>query len=167
MVSNEIYSSEADEMKSENVHNVKIPLLVIAATSLFACSGAWANAIDNRTKPLALHTIMEELNKNMQIVTDAISREDWGQMAKTAPQIANHPQPPIAEKMRILSFAGSNVSKFKSFDKQTHQAAKELEEIAMKKDGEGTIAQFATLQKSCLACHQGFRKTFKEHFYGK
>lgn len=154
-------------MKSENVHNMKIPLLVIAATSLFTCSGAWANAIDNRTKPHALHTIMEELNKNMQITTDAISREDWEQVLETAPQIANYPQPPIAEKMRILRFAGSNVSKFKNFDKQTHQAAKELEEIAMREDGKGVIAQFATLQKSCLACHQSFRKTFKEHFYGK
>lgn len=88
-------------------------------------------------------------------------------MAKTAPQIANHPRPPIAEKMRILRFAGSNVTKFKSLDKQTHQAAKELEEIAMKEDGTGAIAKFATLQNSCLDCHQSFRKTFKEHFYGK
>jgi hypothetical protein len=50
----------------------------------------------------------------------------WEQVAGTASQIAKHPQPPIAEKdAHILGFAGSNVSKFKSFDEQTHQAAKE------------------------------------------
>ncbi len=76
-------------------------------------------------------------------------------------------QPLIAEKMRMLSFAGSNVSKFKSFDKQTHQAAKELEEVAIKLGGKGAIAKFATHQNSCLDCHQSFRETFKEHFYGK
>jgi cysteine synthase len=100
-------------------------------------------------------------------VTDAISREDWEQVAITASQIDNHPQPPIAEKLRILRFAGSNVIKFNGFDKQTHQAIKELEEIAIKIDGNGAIAQFATLRNSCLACHQIFRNIFKEYFYGK
>jgi cytochrome c556 len=36
-----------------------------------------------------------------------------------------------------------------------------------KKDGNGVLAQLATLQKSYFACHQRFRKTFREHFYGK
>ena len=142
--------------------------LVVLMTILTAISSAtWAEENDSAVKALSLRNIMQELSNNMQIVTDAISREDWEQVVRTAPQIANHPQPPIAEKMRILGFAGSNVSNFKSFDKQTHQAAKELEEIAMRKDGKGVIAQFATLQNSCLACHQSFRETFKEHFYGK
>lgn len=142
--------------------------LIVLITILTAISSAtWADENDSAFKPQALRNIMQKLSKNMQTVTDAISREDWEQVAKTAPLIANHPQPPIAEKMRILSFAGSNVRKFKSFDRQTHKAAKELEEIAMRKDGKGVIAQFATLQNSCLACHQSFRETFKEHFYGK
>jgi cytochrome c556 len=147
---------------------LKRVVLVVLITIVTAISSAtWADENDSAVRPLSLRNIMKELSKNMQIVTDAISREDWEQVARTAPQIANRPQPPIAEKMRILSFAGSNVSEFKSFDKQTHQAAKGLEAIAVKKDGKGVIAQFATLQKSCLACHQSFRKTFKEHFYGK
>jgi len=142
--------------------------LIVLMTILTAISSAtWADENDSSFKPLALKTIMQKLSKDMQTVTDAISREDWGQVAKTAPLVANHPQPPIAEKMRILSFAGSKVSKFKSFDKQTHQAAKELEKVAIKQDGKGAIAKFATLQNSCLDCHQNFRETFKEHFYGK
>jgi cytochrome c556 len=145
----------------------RVALVVLITISTAISSATWAEESDSAVKPLALRDIMQKLSKNMQIVTDAISREDWEQVAKTAPQIANHPQPPIAEKLRILGFAGSNASEFKSFDKQTHQAAKELEEIAIKKDGKGVIAQFATLQNSCLACHQSFRKTFKEHFYGK
>lgn len=109
--------------------------LVVLMTILTAISSATCGAEENDSavKALSLRNIMQELSNNMQIVTDAISREDWEQVAGTALQIANHPQPPIAEKMRILGFAGSNVSNFKSFDKQTHQAAKELEEIAMRK----------------------------------
>ena len=137
----------------------RIALVVLMTIVTAISSATWAEENDSAVKAPSLRNIMQELSNNMQIVTDAISREDWEQVAGTASQ--------IAEKMRILGFAGSNVSKFKSFDEQTHQAAKELEEIAMRKDGKGVIAQFATLQKSCLACHQSFRKTFKEHFYGK
>lgn len=93
--------------------------LVVLMTILTAISSAtWAEENDSAVKALSLRNIMQELSNSMQIVIDAIYREDWEQVAGTAPQIANHPQ-------------------------------------------------FATLQKSCLACHQSFRKTFKEHFYGK
>lgn len=113
-------------MKNANTYNRKTSLFVIVAILLAASSETWADANNNGAKQIVLRTIMLELNKNMQTVTDAISREDGEQMAKTAPLIADHPQPPLSEKVRILSFAGSDASKFKSFDKQTHQAAKEL-----------------------------------------
>lgn len=114
-----------------------------------------------------LRKIMQELGKNMQTVTDGISREDWALIKETAPLIADHPQPSFSEKLKTLSFIGSNVGKFRDYDKQTHQAARELELAAMKLDGGMVIAAFARLQNSCLACHQSFRKPFVEHFYGQ
>ncbi len=116
MISNEIESNEADEIKNKNTSIWKTSLLGIVAILFSASSGTWADANDSGIKPLVFRTIMQELNKNMQTVTDAISRGDWNQVAKTAPLIADHPQPPLAEKVRILSFAGSDVSKFKNFD---------------------------------------------------
>ena len=103
----------------------------------------------------------------MQIVTDGISREDWKLVAETAPRIAEHPQPPLGEKMRILAFAGSDAGRFKRFDERTHQAAKTLEQAAKRGDGQAVVAAFSTLQGNCLACHQNFRKPFVEHFYGQ
>ena len=69
-----------------------------------------------------------------------------------------------AEKMRTVSFVDSDASKFKGFDRQTPQAAKKLGEVPRKQDRNAAIA---TLQGSCLACHQSFAKPFKEHFYGQ
>ena len=86
---------------------------------------------------------------------------------KTAPAIAEHPQPPLAEKMRIMSFMGSNMGKFKEFDEQTHEAAHDLLHAAQEKDGQKVIAAFQKVQSSCLACHQTFRAPFVAHFYGK
>lgn len=120
---------------------------------------------DAKVEPMELRRIMWELSKDMQAVTDGISREDWARVAEVAPRIADHPQPPLGEKIRILAFAGSAVSRFRRFDEQIHQAAKALEQAAGRGDGQAVIASFAGLQNSCLACHQDFRKPFVEHFY--
>ena len=126
-------------------------------------------AADNADKdqPLALRKIMQDMGKNMQTITDGISREDWKLVAKTAPLIADHPQPPLIEKVRILSFIGSDVGSFKRHDQKTHEAAKILEQAAMQGDGDLVISTFAQLQKSCLACHVQYRTDFVEHFYNK
>lgn len=115
---------------------------------------------------LELRRIMQDMGKHMQLITDAISREDWTAIAEPADLIAEHPQPPFSEKLRILSFIGSQVSEFKGFDSGTHEAAKKLGQLAATQDGNSIIDQFTVLQKNCLACHQTFRDSFKEHFYG-
>lgn len=131
-----------------------------------AASQSWAEG-GSSAHSMELRRIMQDLGKNMLAVTDGISQEDWDLVTETAPLIADHPQPPFSERVRVLSFIGSNASKFRGYDKQTHQAARDLEEAAIKKDGKMVIAAFARLQNSCLACHQRFRKSFVEHFYGQ
>ncbi len=141
-------------------------LTAIGTLLTSTCLQAWADDTD-KAKPLALRKIMQDMGKNMQVITDGISREDWEMVAKVAPLIADHPQPPMAEKMRILSFIGSDAGKFKSHDEKTHQAAQALGQAAVRGDGPSVISSFATLQNSCLACHQSFRKPLVEHFYGQ
>ncbi len=134
--------------------------LLAASCLLFAASGAHA------AEPLALQKIMQELGKNMQLITDGISREDWALVEKTAPLIADHPQPPLAEKMRIMRFVGTNMGKFKAYDGETHDQAQALGRAAKAKDGPGVILSFHKLQTSCYNCHSEFRKPFMAHFYG-
>lgn len=135
-----------------------------AMTSLGMPARAGGNAT---AEPMELRRIMQEIGKDMQAVTDAIAREEWVRVAEHALRIAEHPQPPMGERVRILAFAGSDAGRFKGFDEQTHQAAKAVEQEANSGDGQAVIASFATLQNSCLACHQNFRKPFVEHFYNQ
>lgn len=136
--------------------------LAAAIVSLvFATTNAQA------AEPLELQKVMKDLGKNMQIVTDGISREDWVLVEKTSRLIAEHPQPPFTEKMRIMGFMGTNMGKFKAFDGQTHEAANEMATAAQEKNGQRVISSFQKLQASCLGCHQAYRPTFVEHFYGK
>ncbi|HCN88570.1 MAG TPA: cytochrome C [Oxalobacteraceae bacterium] len=78
-----------------------------------------------------------------------------------------HRAPPVGENLRILSFVGVDAAKFKRYDEKTHHAARTLEAAAARNNGTDVIAGFANLQNSCLACHQSFRKSFVENFYGK
>lgn len=121
----------------------------------------------DQTTEMALTGIMRDLGKEMQAVTDAIAHENWPTVATLATQIAEHPQPPLAEKLRILAFVGKDTSSFRSYDKQTHEAAQLLAQAARRRDGVATITAFADVQTACLACHQQFRKPLQEHFHGQ
>ncbi len=118
-------------------------------------------------RPQELRKIMQDLDRNMRGITDAISRKDWALVAKIAPSIAEHPQPSVAERMRILSFMEADASAFRAYDGKTHHAARALEQAASRRDASGVVSSFAGLEDSCSACHKRFRKPFVEHFYGK
>jgi cytochrome c556 len=126
---------------------------------------AWADSTV-QVKPLALRKIMQELGGNMQAIAGAISQEEWAQVIQLAPKVATHPEPPLPEKMRILTYLGADAAKFRNFDAQTHEAAHAMKQAAASGNGKAVIQSFARVQESCLDCHQAFRKPFVEHFYG-
>lgn len=137
---------------------------IIVAVTLAALALPLSHA--QAAEPLQLQIVMKELGKNMQVITDGISREDWKLVADTAPKVAMHPQPPAAELERIEQYLGANMHKFETFDKKAHGAAHSLEHAANKQDGHQVIAAFQKVQDACLNCHQAFRSKFIEHFYG-
>jgi hypothetical protein len=146
-----------------DMKNTRSLFLRLFALSCMAFSATGVQAAE----PLILQKVMKDLGRNMQTLTDGISREDWELVEKTAPLIADHPQPPMTEKMRIMSFMGANMGKFKSYDGETHDQAQAIGKSAKAKDGQGVILAFQKLQTSCYNCHSEFRKPFVEHFYGK
>jgi len=136
--------------------------LIAVFATLLAIGTTGAQAAE----PLALRKVMRDLGSNMQVITDGISRGDWERVEKTAPLIADHPQPPLSEKMRIMSFMGSDMGKFKAHDSETHAQAQAVGKAAKAGDGAGVILAFQKLQSSCYDCHREFRKPFVNHFYG-
>jgi cytochrome c556 len=116
-------------------------------------------------EPLMLRQIMRDMGTDMQVIVDAISRENWKTVETSALKIATHPQPPFTEKLRILSFVGFDVNQYKKYDGNTHDIAKQLSQTANEKDSYGVTSAFYDLQNACLACHQHFRKQFIDHFY--
>lgn len=139
---------------------------VFVAGVLLACGGiaAAADAPAGAPAPMALRGIMEQLGQNMQAVTGAIAVEDWAKVAELTPKIADHPEPPLTEKMRILAWLKTDAMKFRGYDRQVHADATAMGEAAKRGDGKAVIVDFAKVQQGCLACHEGFRKSFVAHF---
>lgn len=142
-------------------------LFRVSFSLTLAMYAAGANAQSVHVEnPMALRAVMEQLGHNMQAVTGAISKEDWELVAELAPKIANHAEPPMQEKVKILSWLGTDAGKFRGFDLKVHEAATAMSEAAKHADGQEVIAAFSKTQQSCLACHQSFRQPFIKQFYG-
>lgn len=141
---------------------MRIKILAVLGTLIFSANVS----ITQAAEPLAFKGVMRDLGKHMQTLAGAVAVEDWVLVEKTAHLIGDHPKPPLVERARILGFVGTNMPKFKEFDHQTHEAAHEMEHAASAGDGIQVINQFQKMQAGCLGCHQAFRASFVEHFYG-
>ena len=141
--------------------------VVVAAGVSLASRPARAETAPDAVKPLALRGVMQEMERQTQLIVQGIAGKDWPAVAKAAGQIAEHPEPPLAEKLRIFVFIGTDLPRFKGHDAQTHAAAVALGQAAVDKDAAAAAVHFRTLQDGCNACHEAFRKPFVAHFYGK
>jgi cytochrome c556 len=144
-----------------------VALSLVSGLALAAANApATAEPDAQATQPLALRNIMKALGQNMQVITDGISRGEWALVEQAAVRVAEHPQPPLPERLRIVAFAGTNAGRFKAHDGDTQAAAEAVAKSARAKDGEATILAFQSLQTGCFNCHREFRKPFVEHLYG-
>ena len=140
----------------------KIATVLLLTISTIATT--WADETPPKNA-MVLRQIMQELDNNMQLTNHAITREDWDVVAKTALLIAEHPEPPFSEKLRIMMFFGRDISRLKQLDGQTHQAAKNLATEAKTGNRQNIMRSFNTLEQSCTNCHQQFKNAFVKHFY--
>ena len=109
-------------MKYERTFKASITSGVIAALLATVGPASWADD-SVKSSPFVLQKVMKDLGKNLQTITDGIPREDWELVEKTTSLVADHPQPPMTEKMRIMGFMGTNMGKFKTYDGETHEQA--------------------------------------------
>ncbi len=148
--------------------NRTVAITLFAGLTILAVTGPTvAETAATPAEPLMLRKIMQDMGKEMGVIAEAISREEWQQVERSAMQIADHPRPPMSERAKIMALFGKDMARFKGYDTVTHDTARELAGLAVKKDADAVISTFAKLQSSCLECHRNFRKPFQEHFYGK
>lgn len=152
-------------MKTQAIKNT---LLATTFISIALCNQAIAETKPLEFKePLALQKIMLSMGLEMHNIGDAIATKNWKAIEKSATWIADHPKPPMVERMKIMSFLGTEALQFKTNDKKTHNAASDVADAAKQQNNASVNNAFATLQQTCLACHQTYRAKLQDHFYGQ
>jgi cytochrome c556 len=144
---------------SRSLRATAFALLAAFGTSVWSAS-------NTDEDPLALRGIMHDLGEQVQTVAGAIAHEDWAKVAEAAARIAEHPEPPPDEKVRILTLIGAEAARFRGHDQKAGEAARAMAEAAKRQDGQAVIDAFHAVQTNCHGCHQEFRARLLEHFYG-
>ena len=85
-------------IKAELMNYISKSLSILAAALFMVLARAAvivrAQAAES-AKPVALEGVMEKLERDMQAVIGAISKEDWTMVAQPAPKIARRAKPPL------------------------------------------------------------------------
>lgn len=78
-------------------------------------------------------------------------------MAQLAEAIADHPTPPMGERMRILAKMGEDAPRFRAADRKVHEHAKELAVAAEQEDMLQVLHFYHRLMQGCVDCYSEFR----------
>jgi len=114
---------------------------------------------------LALRGIMRDMGRELTTVTDALLREDYYAVERSASRLAAHAQPPAEERVRIITWLGADAARFKGYDDEVHKHAQALAAAGRERQPRPVLEAFSQLQSACVGCHVEFRKPLLERFY--
>jgi hypothetical protein len=105
-----------------------------------------------------LVTVMRGLEDRMHALSGGLWRDDPTVVQRAAHGIAEHPHVGATDLARIQGALGDRFAGFLAADEATHDAAVAVAEAAQAGSTAGLMPAVATLQASCVACHDGFRR---------
>lgn len=109
-----------------------------------------------------MQPIMQAMGENMARIAAGIWREDYDEVGAGAVLIAEHPLPPLLERLSLLSQLGSEAPHFMAADEDLKSAALALEKVARTKKLDAVMRQYHLLQQQCVACHRWYRLHIKQ-----
>jgi cytochrome c556 len=134
-------------------------LLFLAAVLLAGCAAQPAPA------PMALRGIMREMGRDALVVADALVREQYPALERSALKLAEHAQPPAEERARIITWLGPRAARFRGYDQEAHGHAQALAAAARERQGKAALEALHKLQSTCMGCHLEFREAYLRQFY--
>lgn len=105
----------------------------------------------------SLKSVMQGLLKETQQLTAAMLNEDFTLIADKAKNIADHPKPSMATRMKIMKAMGPKMAKFKANDDVVHSAAVNIMTNAQQKNIKGVGENYKKMIDGCLSCHSMFK----------
>ena len=137
-------------MTKQQMHSWVVTILIISLP-------VPALAADQDQAPSLLQ-IMQQLGRDLNRISDGMWSEDYAAMAAAAQAIADHPQPPVEERTRIIEGLGADAGSFRQGDQDVHDAALAVKAAAEQKDNEQVLQRYIELVQGCMGCHTRFRE---------
>lgn len=100
-----------------------------------------------------LQVIMQDLSSSMAAIQVALWRDDWPTVAQRANAIKNHAKPSVSAKARIVWRLGLAAPSFYSAEEEMQAVATRLMTSARGRHPAQVVADFNSLQQSCVRCH--------------
>lgn len=105
--------------------------------------------------------IMLGLSEEMTRIGAGIWAEEFSTIALAAEAIAEHPLPPLMQRLKLLADLGSNSSQFMAADKALKAAALEVVAAAKQEDLEAVLNRYQVVQQHCVDCHSWYRNSIQ------
>jgi len=112
----------------------------------------------------SLKLVMQGLLKDTQELTAAMLNEDFTLIATKAGNIADHPKPSMATRMKIMKAMGADMAQFKANDEIVHKAALDIMTNAQQKNIDGVGENYKKMIGGCLSCHSQFKDSVSALF---
>ena len=112
----------------------------------------------------SLKLVMQGLLKDTQELTAAMLNEDFTLIATKAENIADHPKPSMATRMKIMKAMGADMAQFKANDEIVHKAALDIMTNAQQKNIDGVGENYKKMIGGCLSCHSQFKDSVSALF---
>jgi cytochrome c556 len=141
----------------------------LMASDAFSSNAVDVNAISSNTVKVkategSLKLVMQGLLKDTQELTAAMLNEDFALITTKAENIADHPKPSMATRMKIMKAMGSDMAQFKANDEIVHKAALAIMTNAEQKNIDGVGDNFKKMIGGCLSCHSQFKDSVSALF---
>jgi len=135
-------------------------------TILFVVILATSSVYANEKKAPTLKSVMAGLSDAMSDLGKGIFYEDFKLIEKAAGNVVEHPKPK-GQLPKIVWALKFRMMDFKKLDGVVHDSAKDIVELAKKKDMQGILKKHAIVVNGCIACHDKFRDEISNLFTKK
>ena len=108
-----------------------------------------------------LLVIMQKLGSDMAALTHGIMTEDTALVARSAADVAAHPDIAPGELARIQAELGTAMAEFERLDAVVHEASVALHDAARTGDMDAVLSRLHEVQRGCVACHTQFRERLR------
>ena len=132
--------------------NLKAIHLLVALSIITITLPAYAD------DPKNFKEVMQRIETDMSKLIGHIMKEEYSDIISTAERVANHDEPPIAQRLRLIAELGTDFTNFKSHDDDVHINSVAMQEAAEKKDIDSVIVSYGKTLQSCNNCHKKYRE---------